>query len=586
VIRRKQIRGAIFLRAGARIGLLLLAAALLFHLCFKNNNLQAAASTQTPAGVQFRGRLPITDLSEDEAIFHAMNRLGYGPRPGDVERIKRMGLEKWIDEQLYPAKIDESAARARLQRLPVLALSSASLLNQYPQPDEAARRMGITVEDYRKRMDALAHPPQGTRPAPSTLPQEILNQLQQAKVSRAIYSDRQLEEQLTDFWFNHFNVFANKDLDLWLLVSYERDAIGPHALGKFRDLLAATAKSPAMLFYLDNYLSADPGSFDRQKAQPRNQQPRGKNLPPIGPKRGLNENYGRELMELHTLGVDGGYTQQDVIEVARAFTGWTIRAPRVKPEFYFDERLHDPGPKLVLGKKIHAGGIRDGEQVLDLLSKDPHTAHHIALELAQHFVSDTPPEALVEKMTRAFLKSGGDLREVMRAMIYSPEFWSRETYRAKVKKPFELVVSAARALGADVDNPAPLVNWIARIGEPLYQCTPPTGYADKAAAWVNTGALLNRLNFAIALASNRLAGSQVELSPLLGTDAESDPYQALDRAIGAFLAGQISGATRSTLERQSAEYRTPDNRLAASAGKVNFGTLTGLVLGTPEFQRR
>ena len=213
-------------------------------------------------------------------------------------------------------------------------------------------------------------------------------------------------------------------------------------------------------------------------------------------------------MELHTLGVDGGYTQKDVTEVARVFTGWTIESPREKPAFYFDERIHDPDPKRVLGKKIHAGGIKDGEQVLDLLAKNPQTAHHIALELAQHFVSDTPPDALVERMAKTFQKSNGDLREVMRTMIYSPEFWSRASYRAKVKKPFELVVSTARALGTDVDNATPLVNWITRIGEPLYQCMPPTGYSDKAETWVNTGALLNRLNFALALASNRVRGSR------------------------------------------------------------------------------
>jgi uncharacterized protein (DUF1800 family) len=538
-----------------------------------------------PLDPAFKGKLPITELSEDEAILHALNRLGYGPRPGDLERVKQMGLENWIERQLHPEKLDEPILQARLSRLPAANLNSQALLAEYPQPDTAAKRLGITVDEYRKQMDAEAHPPQGVRPKPSKLPQEALNQLQQAKALRAIYSERQLQEQLTDFWFNHFNVFANKDLDLWLLASYENDVIRSHVFGRFRDLLEASAKSPAMLFYLDNYLSADPQAAKRLRSHP--EKLRGRqyaSLPPVG-NRGLNENYGRELMELHTLGVDASYTQQDVIEVARCFTGWTIRNARTKPEFAFDDRVHDPRPKNVLGKKIHAGGIRDGEQVLDLLARDPHTAHHLALELAQHFISDNPPAALVDRMAVAFRKTGGDLREVMRAMVYSPEFWSRSAYRAKIKTPFELVVSTTRALGTDVDTALPLVNWITRIGEPLYQCLPPTGYSDKASAWVNAGALLNRLNFALALAGNHVAGSEVQIAPLLGAEAETDPYQALERAVNLFLAGQMSATTRSTLEKQSADPQIVQIK-SGTTTQVNLGTITGLVLGTPEFQQR
>ena len=538
-----------------------------------------------PLDPAFKGKLPITELSEDEAILHALNRLGYGPRPGDLERVKQMGLENWIERQLHPEKLDEPILQARLSRLPAANLNSQALLAEYPQPDTAAKRLGITVDEYRKQMDAEAHPPQGVRPKPSKLPQEALNQLQQAKALRAIYSERQLQEQLTDFWFNHFNVFANKDLDLWLLASYENDAIRSRVFGRFRDLLEASAKSPAMLFYLDNYLSADPQAAKRLRSHP--EKLRGRqyaSLPPVG-NRGINENYGRELMELHTLGVDAGYTQQDVIEVARCFTGWTIRNARTKPEFAFDDRVHDPQPKNVLGKKIHPGGIRDGEQVLDLLARDPHTAHHLALELAQHFVSDNPPAALVDRMAVAFRKTGGDLREVMRAMVYSPEFWSRSAYRAKIKTPFELVVSTTRALGTDVDTALPLVNWITRIGEPLYQCLPPTGYSDKASAWVNAGALLNRLNFALALAGNHVAGSEVQIAPLLGAEAETDPYQALERAVNLFLAGQMSATTRSTLEKQSADPQIVQIK-SGTTTQVNLGAITGLVLGTPEFQQR
>jgi len=546
-----------------------------------------ASPAPAPLDPQFKGKLPITELNEDQAVLHALNRLGYGPRPGDVERVKQMGLEKWIEQQLHPESIDDSKLQARLQTLPALGLSAKALLDDYPQPDAAAKKLGITVDEYRKRMDDAAHPAQGLHPAPSRLPQEVLNEMQEGKVLRAIYSERQLDEQLSDFWLNHFNIFANKDLDLWLLAPYERDAIRPHVLGKFRVLLEATAKSPAMLFYLDNYLSADPNSFDRLKHLPPKQRRKpGAKLPPIGAKRGLNENYGREIMELHTLGVDSGYTQQDVIEVARAFTGWTIKDPRGDSEFYFDERLHDPDAKRVLGKKIHAGGIKDGEQVLDVLAKNPHTAHHIAFELAQHFVSDTPPDALVNRMAKSFQKSGGDLREVMRTMIYSPEFWSHDAYRAKVKRPFELVVSTARALGADVDDATPLVGWIARIGEPLYQCMPPTGYSDKAETWVNSGALLNRLNYAIALAGNHIRGSEIELPPLLGTDATGDPYQALDRAVTTFLAGQVSDTTRSTLEKESSDPRALSAQLSGAVKEVNLAVITGLVLGSPEFQQR
>ena len=291
-------------------------------------------------------------------------------------------------------------------------------------------------------------------------------------------------------------------------------------------------------------------------------------------------------MELHTLGVEGGYTQQDVIEVARCFTGWTMKAPRRDPEFYFDDRLHDPGTKIVLGHKIHAGGMRDGEQVLEMLARHPSTAKFISTKLARHFVSDNPPQALVDHMAKTFLDTDGDIRAVLRAMIYSPEFWSRQAYRAKIKKPFELVASAARAIGADVDVPLPLVMWTARIGEPLYQCQPPTGYADKAEAWVNTGALLNRLNFSLALAGNRMRGARVDVAALLGQEATADPQAALERAIQVLLSNQASPQTRSTLEKQAADPQVIQAKLDDPIKQVDLGVVAGLVLGAPEFQRR
>ena len=469
-------------------------------------------------------------------------------------------------------------------------------------------------------------------------PQRIIAELSMAKVDRAIYSERQLDEQMADFWFNHFNVFAGKGQDRWLLTSYERDAIRPHAMGKFRDLLEATAKSPAMLFYLDNWQSVDPQAFQRMQQELaarrgiRGAFGRGRFGFPAGmpgpnaqgqaqakknQDRGLNENYGRELMELHTLGVDAGYTQQDVLEVAKCFTGWTIRTPFRAPEFWFDERLHDPNPKTVLGHRINGGGIKDGEEVLDLLARDPHTAHHLSFEIAQYFVADNPPEALVDRMAQTYLQTDGDIRAVLHTMIYSPEFWSRETYRAKIKTPFEVVVSAARAVNADVEIPLQLVQWTGRIGEPLYQCQPPTGYSDKAEAWVNTGALLNRMNYSLALTSNRLRGVTVDVAAILagggtnslnGTDAANvtgaanaagsagaanaseqpreKPGDKLDRAIAVLLSGEVSPETRKTLETQMSNPQVLQASLDDPVTQVNDALIAGLVLGSPEFQRR
>jgi uncharacterized protein (DUF1800 family) len=622
--------------------------------------------------------LPITELNADEAIFHALNRLAYGPRPGDVERIRQMGLAKWIDQQLNPNSIDDKALEARLEDYPTLRMSTANLIEQYPQPKqaekEAAKRAQAQLEQQQQtRSDAAAaviakdmkpapaakqtaaaqieqpsSTPQAdgadanvsanvsanTNPnAPSPMKQDpaldnpsakgagkrdllggdpnnvpraiaedskrpprIVAELAMAKVTRAIYSERQLQQVMDDFWFNHLNVFAGKGEDRYYLTAYERDVIQPHTLGKFKDLLTASAKSPAMLFYLDNFLSADPRAAQRQAAErAMRQQARnrgfGRPLPPPSQQkkpneRGLNENYGRELMELHTLGVDGGYTQKDVTEVARCFTGWTIDKPRLNPQFKFDERLHDPDPKVVLGKKIHAGGMKDGEEVIDLLVHDAATARFISTKLARRFVSDTPPQALVDRMAKTFAQSDGDVKAVMHTMIYSPEFWSRETYRAKIKTPFEVVVSAARALGTDVDMPQPLVGWVGRIGEPIYQCQPPTGYADKADAWVNTGALLNRLNFSLALAGNKMRGSRTDVSALLGVATSTDAKAALERAVQVFLGGQAAPTTVETLEKQLDSPQVVQAKLDDPVRQVDLGVVAGLVLGAPEFQRR
>jgi uncharacterized protein (DUF1800 family) len=543
------------------------------------------AADNAGARASFPGKLPIRELNEEEAILHALNRLGFGPRPGQVEQIEKTGLENWIQSQLHPENIPDPVVDARLAQYHSLALSAAGLLDQYPPQDIAAKRLGMKVEDYQRRLQELAKQAGGAATWPFKDPNEIVNDLLQAKMIRAVYSERQLAEQLADFWFNHFNVFIYKDVDRWHMIPYEREAIRPHVLGKFRDLLEATAKSPAMLFYLDNSSSADPNEFDRMKQHPVHPHP-GEKLPPLGTRRGLNENYGRELMELHTLGVDGGYKQEDVIQVARAFTGWTIESPRENPRFYFDERIHDPNPKRVLGKTIKAGGIKDGEQVLDLLAKNPHTAHHISLELAEHFVSDDPPPALVARMAKTFEKSKGDIRAVMMTMIYSPEFWSRAAFRAKIKTPFELVASTVRALGADVDQPMQLAQWVARIGEPLYQCLTPNGYSDKAAAWVSTGALLNRVNFAVALSGNKIRGAQVDIYSLVGADVGTNPHVALERVEAEFLAGQVTDSTRATLEKEMKEPQILGAKLDDPVTQINVSLITGLVLGSPEFQKR
>jgi uncharacterized protein (DUF1800 family) len=625
--------------------------------------LPAADKKKTNADAVLKG-LPITELNEDQAVQHALNRLAYGPRPGDVERVKQLGLAKWIEQQLNPKSIDDRAVEARLEQYPTLAMSTAQLMAEYPNPKQAAppapaaqNQPAATPEQMAERqadaaITAMAQQidrngsaagssanggvAEGTMVAgagnsdlpspmkmnPATLgagqrgalsvdpnavpraiaddskrPARVVEELAMAKVTRAIYSDRQLQQVMDDFWFNHFNVYAQKGEVKWFLTSYERDVIQPNTLGKFKDLLTATAQSPAMLFYLDNFLSADPRAAERQAQEramrqamrrgpyghpprPQPQQGQKKNQ-----ERGLNENYGRELMELHTLGVDGGYTQKDVTEVARCFTGWTIEKPRIIAKFKFDDKLHDPDPKIVLGKKIHSGGMKDGQQVIDLLVKNPNTAKFISTKLARRFVSDTPPPKLVGRMSKSFQKSGGDIKEVMRTMIYSPEFWSKETYRAKIKTPYELVVSSVRALGTDVDTPMPLVQWVGRIGQPLYQCQPPTGYSDKAETWVNTGALLNRLNFSLALAGNKVRGSRSDVNALLGSDSSADPKQALGRAVQVFLA-QAAPETVDTLEKQLENPQVVQAKLDDPVKQVDLGVVTGLVLGAPEFQRK
>jgi uncharacterized protein (DUF1800 family) len=572
-----------------------------------------------------------TKISKDEQVLHALDRLTFGPRPGDLERVRKIGLKKWIDLQLHPERIKENPELARrLEPLESLRMTQAEVVRHYPPPQliravangrqplpedpvlraaverlirrykakRAQNEKDDTIEPAKTIADLLpaaqirtlragtpaekreliaslspdqledaiiAMPPnlrqQLMGAAPEDVrrkimllnsPQSVVNyDLSEGKIYRAIYSNRQLQEVLTDFWYNHFNVYLDKGADRYLVPSYEREAIRPHVLGNFRDLLEATAKSPAMLFYLDNWQSVAPGQNQRMRKQGT---------------RGLNENYGRELLELHTLGVDGGYTQKDIIEVARCFTGWTIRNPRQGGGFQYNDRVHDKGQKVVLGVIIPAGGgQQDGEKVLDILAHHPSTARFISKELAMRFVADSPPQALIDRMAASFTKSGGDQRAVMKTMLDSKEFWSAGAYRAKVKTPFEMIVSAVRALDANVEFAFPLANQIALLGQPLYRKQEPTGYSSANADWINSAALLARMNFALALAQNRIPGVQVDAARF-----NTEPA-AVAKAV---LFRDVSAATREALEKAlGSKTKTPS-------------LIAGLVLGSPDFQRR
>lgn len=665
-------------------------------------------------------------LSEDQRILHVLNRLGFGVRPGDLERVRALGLENYIRQQLAPEKIVDTVAEAKVRNLTTLSLSTAELYAKYPQPGALLRRLErrgelppelAALRDSRAKgqgaqpdaaaaamtkpdgSTAMSERPEGAPQAADAPgngnqneyrralreyllknglqpPQRIVAELQASRILRAVYSERQLQEVLVDFWSNHFNIFAAKGADRWLLVAYDRDTIRPHTLGKFQELLVATAQSPAMLFYLDNFQSVSPdasrarmgqrqqgglrglfldqlmrgnagarrgamnqGARGGQRAEmpagnttQRPEQPTAQQQQQRRP-RGINENYARELMELHTLGVDGGYTQKDVQEVARCFTGWTIFNPRglrnmdgggggmegEAGKFYFNARMHDDGEKIVLGHKIPSGGgVRDGLMVLDILAHHPSTARFIATKLARRFVMDEPTPQLVERIAAAFTRSDGDIRETLRAIFASPEFNSPGSYRAKIKTPFELAVSAIRTLNSETNGGPMIHQWIAKMGEPLYGYQAPTGYPDKAENWVNTGALLERLNFGLALASNRIPGTRVDLARFngVGGDASADTAKMMERFLGVIVQGDISPETKKTLLKQLSEAapviatsgsvemsdetgavgqgrggRRRGQRELAQADLSNVSNplmvkVVGLILGSPEFQRQ
>ncbi|HEY1578260.1 MAG TPA: DUF1800 domain-containing protein [Terracidiphilus sp.] len=670
-------------------------------------------------------------MQGDARILHALNRFTFGPRPGDLDAVRTMGLDKWFDRQLHPASIDETDVRTRLDQFPAMRWTPQQLLysvpsngvirqaldGKVPVPDSGTLRAVYEDQMFRvsaKRQEkeqkkaagqqsqaaavkpasmeepsaigksadrneaavsqgsgsqADANPTSmGTAQAPVAMvdegqfkqmiemipgqrvmqlasmqpekadgffkslrpqqraalvrdltpdlkevvldlenPQRLVNEeIVAQRLTRDVYSNAQLQEVMTDFWMNHFNVFLHKnDETPYYLVSFERDVIRPRALGKFEDLLQATAHSPAMMLYLDNASSIGPDSMAAERAQFRQNDKK--------KREGLNENYARELMELHTVGVNGGYTQADVTQVARILTGWTIEKPQRGGEFQFEPRRHEPGAKTVMGKKFKEQGEQEGRELLHMLATKPETAQFISRKLAVRFVSDDPPQALVDRMAKTFLSTEGDTSAILSTLFHSPEFWDANVYRAKVKTPIEFVVSAARASNAEIDNLQPLANAMREMGMPLYGCVTPNGYSWSADTWVSTNALVNRMNFALGFAANRLPGITINWDPTRDVSNDTamldqragmpDPQSEEARLEAVLLAGGINDSTRTAVLQQFEQQRNQAEggaaAVAVAAGeRQRFRARTvseserqdqilgGLLLGSPEFQRR
>jgi uncharacterized protein (DUF1800 family) len=693
-----------------------------------------------------------TQLKGDDRILHALNRFTFGPRPGDLEAVRSIGLEKWFDQQLHPATIDNPDLNARLDQFPEMQWNTEDLLYRLPSNGEIRQaintgrvpipangtlhaiyenqiyriqakreekaqknasaqqaatppaapqpQMQLASDGSMVPVDASGNPVTNATPAtadnslgsdtsPSAmstasqagmndtvpaaslqpdessirqilaLPAEqrvaqlaamqpadfesfikslqpvqrvalnagltpqlkltvaalenperlVAEDLIATRLTRDIYSNAQLQEVMTDFWLNHFNVYLRKNEQMpYYLVGYERDTIRPRALGNFEDLLEAVAHSPAMLAYLDNAQSIGPDSLAAERAEfAAARRPNfKKNL-----HEGLNENYARELMELHTLGVNGGYTQADVTQVARVLTGWGIDRPLVDAAFTFNPNRHEPGTKKVLGKKIKENGEQEGRELLHMLATSPATAHFICTKLAVRFVSDDPPQSLVDRMAKSYLSSGGDIAAVLKTLFHSPEFWSTSTYRAKVKTPLEFVVSAARASNANIENMLPLANNLRQMGMPVYGAVPPTGWDWKASTWVSTGALVDRMNFALALAANHLPGVTITWSPLPdlaspSTDTLPTPASEEARLEPLILPGGASDSTRTAALQQFQVQSAQNNKQPSAQDDASFRPvfaarrmnrtlnaierqdqlLSGLLIGSPDFQRR
>jgi uncharacterized protein (DUF1800 family) len=514
-------------------------------------------------------RLTAQSLSPRDSALHALNRLAYGPRPGDVDRVAAMGTRKWIDQQLDPDHLDDRVLAERERAFTLLGLSRDDLARTYLDAQRARRerqRNAGADSTMHQGPDAADQTPEALRA------RRLAGQLQELAVVRAAMSARQLDEVMVDFWTNHFNVFLGKGADRFLLPDYIEHVIRPHALGKFEDLLVATAQSPAMMFYLDNWQSVTPGARPPQFARIAARRPDLANRMP----QGINENYARELMELHTLGVDGGYTQADVIAVARILTGWSIARPQQGGAFEYHDWAHDGGMKVVLGDTFPAGhGQDEGMRLLRLLAHEHATMHHVSHQLCARFVADDPPDGCVDDAVAAWQRTDGDIREVLRAIFHGPDFWAPQNVANKVKTPLEFVVSAVRATGADPDTTPRLAQVVARLGEPLYLHVAPDGYPERQDDWVNSGALLARMNASVGLASGKLPGVTVGLDTLI--PATSDVRALLDAIDRRLLGGAMSAHTRSVIEHQLADVADP-------VARRNLGV--GLALGGPEFQKQ
>jgi len=558
-------------------------------------------------------------LTEHQKAVHVLNRLAFGPKPGDVERVEKMGVDAYIRQQLHPETIDDSATTEALSQFDALSMSSSHLLDSFfadvksylhaqmmaGNADEMKLRYGINADK-----DSMSVPkvekPKTTRDklieATGHDAIRAIGELQQAKLIRATMSERQLNEVLVDFWSNHFNIDVKKAPAHALKIADDRDVIRPHVLGKFRDLLGASAHSPAMLFYLDNNensVARDRSRIEKTLANLYVSYKLGmKSAGLISEREGPNENYGRELLELHTLGVDGGYTQKDVQEVARCFTGWNYSP--FNGNFHFEANRHDEGVKVVLGHTIAAGGgEKDGEQVLDILASHPATAHHISYELCQRFVADDPPAELVDHVAHVFTETDGDLRKVVEAIVASPEFFSLASYRSKIKSPLEFAVSSLRATDGQFIQPiSPVFGKLASMkegsvalsydddanatrksvnrsirdmGEPLFGCSPPSGYSEVSKKWVSPAALIDRLNFALALTQQNVIGVKTQ-TPKPAGDADAVVNQLAD----AILHEPVSPATMNVIEQNA----------VGSDKTVDAAKVTAMILGSPEFQRR
>jgi uncharacterized protein (DUF1800 family) len=507
------------------------------------------------------------ELTADQQVMQALNRLTFGARPGDAAHVRQIGVERWIAQQLSPASINDDPTDAFLAHFTTYSQPIDQLMAGYPDRAMVRRQMKADTVGARLALDSL-------RRARARLGTDV----EAARVARAELTTRQLNEVMTDFWENHFNVYARKGgPELYYLSDFDRAVIRPHALGKFRDLLGAVARSPAMLYYLDNWESIADSGRATLAERPR----RG-----LGRVHGLNENYGRELLELHTLGVDGGYSQSDVMAVARALTGWSIQRQDGNGlragAFVFRPAVHDAEPKVVLGHTLPAGrGLEDGEEVLDIVAQHPATARFIARKLCVRFVSDSPPPALVDRAAATFTRTDGDIRQVLWTIVTSSEFFSRAAYRSKVKTPFEVVVSATRALDAAPDSTPRTAQVIAGLGEPIFGHQAPNGYSETGDAWINTGAILGRINFGLAVAADRIPGANVERWPVAVQLAAVPRDAQVDGVIAALLGGDASPDTRRILLSGNHPF-VPETQ----AERHDFAQIVGLAIGAPEFQRR